>query len=318
MLTPADELPHPPPQPLPDRWQENYFLLGWDEQSRAGLYLHLARLPVAGTIDVKAAALLGGTVAAAATELPLGPGLGGPGVDVVVEEPFRRWRLGVALAGSTQRGPNGMLSTADDGVSLGFDVQIESTLPPIDWREALATLGAPGTERDHYEVACTWSGEVRVGSERIDASGLMIRDHTWGPRSYDEFRRAWWTACCFDEARVYFTGVSVDTGERWTGVSILVEEGADPVLIPDHRVVLGDASATTGYDTSVIEASAAGHSVSIAASTVAHLPIEYPEMSEGFTLNDAFSTLEMGTHRGFGSVELARSAADARPREGVR
>ncbi|MEW6474987.1 MAG: hypothetical protein AB1679_22270 [Actinomycetota bacterium] len=296
MLSPADEFPHEPPSPIPPGWQENWYLLGWDAERSAGFSLHLGRIPLEERLTAKACVLVGDAgaegevaVAVAAIDAPLGAELKAPGLEIDID-PFRSWRVS--------------LDTVDrGGRPLGFDVAVESLLPPVDWREALTSLMASGTERDHYEVGARFSGRLTFGATAVDAAGLLVRDHTWGVRGYGALDEAWWTPMVFaDPDPAYFTGVSVRYGERWIGTGIAVDSSGRQV-IPDHVVeVTGGEAGRRAYRSAVIRS---GPAV-VSATAAAHAHVPYPEWAEGFWLNDAFCSAEWNGRRGFGIVELNR------------
>lgn len=156
MLMPDDEFAHEPPAPIPPGWQENWYLLGWDTEQAAGFSLHLGRIPGEDRLAAKACVLTGGAMTPASIDAPLGAELKAPGLEIDID-PFRTWRVA--------------LDTTDEaGRSLGFDVIVDSLLPPVDWREALASLMASGTERDHYEVGDRWIGT----SIAVDSAGTRV------------------------------------------------------------------------------------------------------------------------------------------------
>jgi hypothetical protein len=284
MLAPTDEFAHEPPAPIPPGWQENWYLLGWDDERAAGFSLHLGRIPGEDRLAAKACGLAGGEMASASIDAPLGAGLKAPGLKIDID-PFRTWRVALDTNG------------------LGFDVVVESLLPPADWREALASLMASGTERDHYEVGARFTGRLTVGGSTVEASGLLVRDHTWGVRGYDALDEAWWTPMVFAGPEpAYFTGVSVRYGDRWIGTSIAVDAAGTRVL-PSHdvEVTTGEAG-PAGYGSVVVRADP----VQVSATTAAHAHVPYPEWAQGFWLNDAFCSVEWDGRRGFGIVELNR------------
>lgn len=284
MLAPSDEFAHEPPAPVPPGWQENWYLLGWDSEQAAGFSLHLGRIPGEGRLAAKACVLAGGETAVGSIDAPLRADLKAPGLEIDID-PFRTWRV----------------SLETDG--LGFDVVVESLLPPVDWREALASLMASGTERDHYEVGARFTGRLVLGGNTVEASGLLVRDHTWGVRGYGALDEAWWTPMVFaDPEPAYFTGVSVRYGDRWIGTSIAVDATGTRVL-PAHTVEVTDGSAgPAGYASVVVRADPAV----VSATTAAHAHVPYPEWAQGFWLNDAFCSVEWDGRRGFGIVELNR------------
>jgi hypothetical protein len=290
MLSPNDEFAHDPPSPVPPGWQENWYLLGWDPVRAAGFSLHLGRIPAEGRLAAKACLLSGGDVAVAALDAPLSAELKAPGLDIAID-PFRTWTVSLDAIDASGR-------------PLGIDVTVESLLPPVDWREALASLMASGTERDHYEVGARFTGRLTLGDRTVEADGLLVRDHTWGVRGYGALDEAWWTPMVFvDPDPAYFTGVSVRYGDRWIGTSIAVDSGGARV-IPTHEVVVLDGeSGPEGYGSLIVRA----ESLQVAATVAAHAHVRYPEWADGFWLNDAFCSAEWDGRPGFAIVELNRT-----------
>jgi hypothetical protein len=177
MLQPADEGQHPPG--AHPRWQENYILLGWDDERSAAVYLHLARLPATGRVEAKLAAALGGDRASVTVDHAGDSCFDLPGVKIDVVEPFRHWRVAVDTRGAADE-PAGWVAARPTGdVPFGFDLDVTSTLAPTDWADATRTLGWPEIILDHYEVACRFRGTLWCGARRAEVAGLLIRDHSW-------------------------------------------------------------------------------------------------------------------------------------------
>ena len=312
-LTPTDEFLHRPPEPLPDRWQENYFLLGWDDDRRCGFYLHIERFIARRVIEIKAVLISGDDTASLSAEHPLTPVLEAPGLSVDIAEPFRTWNLHFDGRGQAGPGPGGFVAHTESGdTPMSLDVVIRSTLPPIDWNEALRDLAIPGIEHNHYELAATWEGTLEIGTHRVKASGLLVRDHTWGVRDYTTFPLAWWTPVCFEGAEAFFTGCSLLHRGRWVGVSIASADG-QTTTVPGHVVELGEGRLDVrGYQTSTITAGGADtQPIVLQAETRVHVPVRYPGFAPDYFLNDAFSVVRWGDRKGFGTIELNSSVPPA-------
>ena len=43
--------------------------------------------------------------------------------------------------------------------------------------------GPQMTHAEHYEQGGTWTGTLRIGDDEVQAGGLFVRDHSWGPRN---------------------------------------------------------------------------------------------------------------------------------------
>jgi len=305
-LTDDDEFPHTLPGAVPDGWQENYFVLGWDDDRRAGFYLHIERLAAEETVEVKAAVLTPNTIASFAHVHDLAPRLSVPGLTIDVPEPFRRWRVGLHGVGARGRAPGGFVAVDDEGdTPIGLDLTLASGLPPVDWRAALAGLPVPGTEKDHYEVPGTWSGELAAGEDRIEASGLFLRDHTWGVRDYSTFPSAWWVPTCFEDGSLYVTGVSVQYEGRWRGVGIVADDTGTRIA-PGFELEAAGHLAPEGYHATVVEMQPdGGDRIRMESTTRVHVPVHFPRFAHARFCNEAFSRVQWNGREGFGIRELS-------------
>ncbi|HVM08745.1 MAG TPA: hypothetical protein VM345_09790 [Acidimicrobiales bacterium] len=115
------------------------------------------------------------------------------------ETPHEHWTIGletfaVALddPADAYRGERG------DRVPLGFDLEWEAAGPVYDY---------PGVTR--YEQSCRVSGEILVGSERIEFDGPGQRDHSWGVRDWWRFGWVWTAGALDDGTRFHATQVLV-------------------------------------------------------------------------------------------------------------
>jgi hypothetical protein len=107
------------------------------------------------------------------------------------ETPLDHWSLGLEAFGVMLDDPTdayrGMLG---ERVPLGFDLEWETDGEVFRY--------PPGLDR--YEIPCRVHGEVLVGRERIEFSGVGQRDHSWGVR--DWWERGWcWSAFHMDDGR---------------------------------------------------------------------------------------------------------------------
>jgi hypothetical protein len=315
VLTPADEHPHPTPTPFPAGWQENYFVLAWDDAQRVGFAVHLERFPDRGTVEVKVDVFAGDDVVSGSGHFTLQPGIDAGPVAVSVDEPYRRWRLRLAARGGAGRGHLGFvgqppLALDGEGAELAVDVVLESPLGAVDHGEVLKRLALPGTERDHYETSGTWTGSVVVGDRRLVGRGAFVRDHTWGVRGYTAFDAAWWYPSVFDAGEAYIGGALVGYGDRWGGYAIVADRaGVDATT--DVRLTADGALAPAGYTGTRMVARFAEREVTVTSTTRAHMPHLFPGFADRYYTNDAFSALEWDGRPGFGIRELNGFLDDA-------
>ncbi|MCZ7528779.1 MAG: hypothetical protein M5U14_21830 [Acidimicrobiia bacterium] len=256
-------------------------------------------------MEAKAIVVADAELVSVSTLHPLLPALEAPGLSVDIVEPFARLSVRLEALGTVGRDADGFVPCPEHGdTPVGIDVTVSSVVPPVDWQEALAGLPIPGLERDHYELGASFNGVLTVGSRRVEASGLLVRDHTWGVREYTAFPAAWWTPVCFEDA--FVTGVSILHGGRWNGLTIVTRDGSTTTVL-QHQVDLPEGArlAPGGYQAATVAfPRPEGEPARLETRVVTHLPVRYPGFAPGYVVNDAFSVARWGERTGFGSIEL--------------
>lgn len=301
MVVEADEFVHQPgPNP---GWQENYFLLGWDEPRACGFYVHVERFPATGEAEVKAALFVAGQAVSVSERHPLSDTLDLPGLELPVNEPMHRLRMRLDVKGHAQDA--GWLAQPGPGtVGMEVDVEIRSLLGAADWRTVFDRLGIPGIEGEHYEVAGTWAGTLRVGDEVVEAQGLSIRDHSWGGRDYTGFDHCLWTPMVFGDGEIFVSGASILRQGGWMGFSLIQEPGSLTV-VADPVVRLTGTATPRGYSGATVVALPPDREpLRAEARVLQHIPVEYPGFAPGQYLNDGLSAVDWGPRHGFGIIEL--------------
>jgi|GEM_PF-6527621 len=311
-LVAADEFRHEATDE--PNWQENYIFVGWDDDRQAGLYLHLGHLATRGIVDVRALVRLGGRTVSASREFEAKDCLEVPWIQADVRSPLERWRLRCAAPGVLH--PGGPALVASDGTGdheFGFDIELNSVVPPIDWGVAWAQLGIPDIMSDHYEAGARWQGTVWTGAQKSRCSGLLIRDHSWGPRNLSNaIRIAWWLPIVFDDGRSFMTGGSLLRDGRWGGF-ILEERGNGPRLISTDPMVRVDGLQTPGgFDSATILHTRDGGPERVYEYQVRlHVPIYYESMGANL-LDEVFCRVTAADgRRGFADLQLNLPRAPA-------
>jgi hypothetical protein len=301
MVVEADEFVHQP-EPVPG-WQENYFLVGWDLPRACGFYVHVERFPAADEVEVKAALFAAGRTVSVSERHPLTDTLDLPGLELSFDEPMHRLRVRLAVKGHA--GEARWLAQPGPGtVAMELDVETRSCLGAADWRTVFDQLGIPGIEGEHYEVAGTWAGTLRVGDEVVDAQGLYVRDHSWGGRDYSGFDHCLWTPMVFGDGEIFVTGVTILRQGNWMGFTLIQEPGSLTV-VPDPVVRLTGAPTPRGYShATVVAVPPDREPLRAEARVLLHVPVEYPGFAPGHYMNDALCAVEWGPRQGFGVIEL--------------
>lgn len=96
------------------------------------------------------------------------------------ETPHEHWTAGLeAFAVALDDPGDAFLGERGDRVPLGLD---------LEWE---ATSGIVPIDGDGYGQQCHVSGEILVGPERLDFTGLGYREHRWGVRDWWGTSWAW-------------------------------------------------------------------------------------------------------------------------------
>lgn len=303
-LADSDEYGH---QPTEDpTWQENYFFLAWDDDKKVGLYLHLGHLASRGVVDTRLMVSIGGRTVSAGAELQADECLGVPWVDADVVRPLDRWRIRAATQGA-EPGPSGWIAQPSEPgtIDFGFNIDFSSAVPAVDWAVAWDGLGVPNIMSEHYEAGARWTGTVWIDGEGVSCSGLLVRDHSWGPRDLkNAVQLAWWLPVMFEDGS-YQTGASLLRNGRWVGF-LLEERGDGAQLISTDPVVVVDGlQRVRGFESATLLRTRDGNAERVARYEARlHAPVVYETMGS-HRIDDVFSIVTAGDgRRGFGTMEL--------------
>jgi hypothetical protein len=188
---PADERRHPPGAEA--GWEESWYFDFATADGRLGGFVRMALRPGEGRAWYWGYLARPGRAVVAVrdhdVELPRGGALelrsAGLWAEVTCETPLDHWSMGleafgVALDDPTEawRGERG------DRVALGLD---------MEWEAAGVAEAVPGG----YAQPSSVSGEVLVGSARIEVDGRGWRSHLWGAPGPP--RAAWWAGFHLDD-----------------------------------------------------------------------------------------------------------------------
>ena len=161
------------------------------------------------------------------------------------------------------------------------------------------------THAEHYEQGGTWHGVLRIGGREVEGRGLFVRDHSWGPRNEQNFK-AFWTATCLDEGRVFCNAIGIPQSERVVGIGAMVDEGG----VRFTTEVSGGYEPIAGlrsYERSVVRYGA-GIDAEVTATTQTHLPMYLPHSGPRRYDNNAISAATLGDRRGFRGHGVGRCA----------
>jgi hypothetical protein len=187
VLEPHDDLPHPiGPEP---NFNESMYFHFHDRAHRIGGFLRLANRPNEGSGERTVCLYLpGGDVAFGFVRPAFADNArfraGGLSVDVMT--PFQNLelrfegRVNLLSEPAAMVNPKAALSTSPVA-ECQADLRFTAAAPPL-----AETFDGDGESfaPNHYEQLMYVSGGLRVGAASFDVSGYGLRDHSWGPRSW--------------------------------------------------------------------------------------------------------------------------------------
>jgi hypothetical protein len=187
VLEPRDDHLHPiGPEP---NFNESMYFQFHDSAHRIGGFLRLANRPNEGRGERTVCLYLpGGSVAFGFARPTFADNsrfrAGGLSVDVLT--PFQHLdvcfegRVNVLSEPAAMVNPKAALSTSP-AVECRADLRFTAAAPPFaETFDGAGESFAP----NHYEQLMCVSGTVRVGADSLEIDGHGLRDHSWGPRSW--------------------------------------------------------------------------------------------------------------------------------------
>jgi hypothetical protein len=237
---------------LPDGaplWSENYAWTCYDPASRAGVLLHLGRMPHQRHLlrSTVVAYLPEGRLAVWKAVAPrAGEAIGNGNLTLTCERPLQRWTLrydGVARAVDRHALAGGRL-TDQDVIGLRIELTFEH-LAPIWNLGAMMDLG-----ETHYEQFGRYSGTIVVGDTTHDIDTAGYRDHSTGKRDLAGFGGHVWTHAYFPSGRA-FTAFRAYTPDGTIGLNDgIVLTGGElvataPLQVPALHDTLGGPEEVT-------------------------------------------------------------------------
>lgn len=289
-------------------WQENYMFLGWDDNRRIGTYLHLAHVPGRGVLDVKALVHMDGKVVSCDVEVPGDDCLAAPGLDADVSTPLERWRL--RYSGNGTPGEPGTWAAGTGEVPFGFDLDLTSKVTAVDWTPLVGLVDFPErVAKTHYEQGMRLTGKVWVGDRESEIDGLLIRDHTWGPREFD-FDLGFWTPMVFDDGDYFVCGSSILLHGRWVGLLMHTDPSGTVKVCTDH-VARANGPLVPGRYSKGTVFGISGDGPAYTADRFDFegrltIPVHYDSLATGGkVMTDLYSAVSYGDKTGFGTFQWA-------------
>ena len=312
-LSGTDEQFHAAPSPLPPNWQENLFFILWNTNTQDGFMMHVQRVPAQEVQEARIVASIGGRIASATLTGPFRADRAVDGVTIGITTPFRDLSVRTEFLGTAGPGPLGFIAAYPGGsVPVVVDARLQSDIEAVDFAEGLAVLtaalradtSAPQMgDQAHYEQGGTWSGTIRIGDEQVEGAGLFVRDHSWGIRHEHNDFKAFWTATCLDEGRVFSNAIGMPRGEGFVGVGAISDRNGVR-FTQEVSALYTPSPGLLTYDRSEVTYGA-GIDMVVSGKTQQHWPMYLPYSGRDRYDNNAISSVEAGGFTGFSVMEWA-------------
>lgn len=302
MVDQSDEFRH---ESTPGNWQENYMFLGWDERRGIATYLHMAHVPSRGIVDVKALVHLDGQVVSCDVEHEADDCLGAPGLDIDVATPLERWKLRYSGQGTTAAA--GTWTAGSGETPFGFDLDLVGKVPAVDWTPLVGLVDFPErVAKTHYEQGMHLTGTVWAGDRESEIDGLLIRDHTWGPREFD-FDLGFWTPMVFDDGEYFVCGSSILLHGKWVGLLMHTDPSGTVKVCTDHVARANGPLIPGRYSKGqVYGIDPDGQADRFDFDGRLTIPVHYDSLATGGKLmTDLYSAVSYGDKTGFGTFQWA-------------
>ena len=197
-IDPRDDLLHAV-TPEPDFMETNYYNV-FDHRSGTGGFLRLGNRANEGWAELTVCLFLpDGSVGFMGAKPPISGNetLDAGGLRFEIVEPFKEQRLRyegkVALLSDPRvmADPRAAFATSPH-VPCSVDLTVRGMCEP--WQPP-EVQGWSGEGTGHNEQLTAVQGAVSVGSQRVELDGFGIRDHSWGPRTWQKVCRVgrWFT-----------------------------------------------------------------------------------------------------------------------------
>jgi hypothetical protein len=306
-LTARDEYAHQP-SGVPN-WQENYVWHAWNPTTRSGWNLHLGNILEENHIDVRAHVVIDGTVTAGSLVEPGAECFAAPSVEVDVIVPFERMRLRFEGLGRTGPDSGGWFGAAAGAGTerFGFEIDLVTEHPVFDGAAYPIFHDSLDVAGNHYEAGARWRGRLWSGDNEVEASGLLIRDHSWGGRVW-AWEEVYWVPMVFDEGRSYrFNWCQRSQGE-WRSMSVQTDSTGKVEVADELWIRLGGRPVPRQFwSAEVLRAGAGGTSKSLLRGDI-HLPVRRARSGAKVGLSDMYSTVLDDWGQGFSTVQIFPTA----------
>jgi hypothetical protein len=251
-LDPQDEYTHPiEPE---KNFNESMYINIFDPSIRLGGWFRVGNRPNEGHAEVSCCVYLPDGSAGfmfGRPEIQGNEALDAAGMKFEVLEPFKRLRLTYEGMVCLMKNPLDMAHpkrafTENPLVNCKVDLEYQGVVPMFGG-ERVQEDGTPIQEkpeeafaRAHYEQHVTGRGAIRVGDQNFRVDGYGLRDHSWGPRFWQNIYWYRWLPMCWGKD----FGMMISIVTRTDGTQLI----GGMVLSDKQYVLIEEARLRTEWD----------------------------------------------------------------------
>ena len=302
-MDPRHERPHLDAYIPNLNWMENLYFGGLDDTQGIAFGVHLKLRPDQQRAEVRCFIEIQNDNCTFGGRYPLGEEFAYPIYTATCVEPFRHWRLKVDATGWAFPEVGGMMGLEIGGKTpttpFGFELDIKQTLANGDWALFQGQASADSAGHGHYDTGIAWSGTLRIGERTVRASGLGIRDHSWGPRNFKQMFGVWFVGATYNEGRNYFAGLCLHDEEGLHGFSYRID-GDKVTLLPRPTMQVLEGTEQPGDFRKVL---VTAENIKLTCNVRKHVLM--PLLPERYLSADGFATVdtEQGSSLSYAMVE---------------
>ena len=327
-LEPGDEFPHAIEEA--ENFNESVYINLFDHDQQIGAWFRVGNRPNEGYSEVTCCIYLpGGRVGFMFSRPANTPNdaFDAGGLRIEVTEPFRHIEVcyegTVCLLGDP-------LEMADPKTALSNNPHVPCTVE-LSYRgvapmyggqpvgvdgDAIAEKPEESFARAHYEQHVAGQGVIRVGDERLSLDGLGLRDHSWGPRYWQNIHWYRWLPMSFDkDFALMISIIATDDGRCKIGGMVLEDGEYHLVRAADLTVQYDDNRYQTAM-TATIET--ASRSYDVEGRVLSLIPLRdrrtTPEGRRLVTrITEGMTRYTCDGHVGFGMSEFLDQIVEGEP-----
>lgn len=327
-LEPKDEYTHP--IEAASNFNESMYLNAFDHGTRAGGWFRVGNRPNEGHSEMSCCLYLpDGRVAFmfARPAQTRNERFEAAGLSIEVLEPFRSLRVRYAGKLCVLRDPQEMLDPKrafanNPMVDATVDFVFEGVSPMYggevvdDEGRALPENPDEAFARAHYEQHMAARGTFVVGGEAFTIDGLGLRDHSWGPRYWQNLYYYRWLPMSFSrEFALNVSLVNLASGKQHVWGMVLrdgVYEHVESASLESHYDDAKQAKSQT------LTLSTASHSYTVHGKALATIPLRNRRTTDSgehrvTRITEAFSEFRCGDFVGFGMAEYLDQMVEGVP-----